>query len=87
MSFALSRHAGLRMSQRAISAEALELLLLYGASTGAGSGAFRVWFDREARADVRQAIAEGTASRNAERWFGIAAIVSPEGVVITVMHI
>ncbi len=86
MSFVLTRHANTRMHQRAVPAAVLELLLLYGANTTAPGHALRIWFDREARADMRRAAVEGTAPRNIERWFDVAAVVSPEGEVFTVMR-
>ena len=48
----ITKHAEIRMQQRGVSIEVLDLLLRYGRRTRAGKGAEIVFFDKSARARV-----------------------------------
>lgn len=49
MNTLITQHAEVRMQQRGVSPQVLDLLLLYGRRARAGKGAEIVYFDRKAR--------------------------------------
>lgn len=80
----LSRHANERSHQRAIPELMIDLLLQFGSSESAGSGARKMFFDKTSRRRVK-AYAGPIASLLNEH-LDVYAIVTPEMKVITVGH-
>lgn len=85
--FALTHHATTRMSQRAVPQDVVDLLLCYGRTSRAAGGSRRFWFDRDAREALQCEAVEGGIRADIGRWFNVAAIVSPEARVVTVMRV
>ena len=77
----LSRHARIRMAQRAIPAAAIELMLDYGTTTRV-NGADSYFFDKVARRRARLHLAPD-ALRGVERYLNAYTVVADSGAVIT----
>jgi len=77
----VTRHASVRMQQRAIPPEALELLLDFGSSARCGR-AERFFFDRAARRRANKSLGPQALCR-AERHLNTYAVVGDDGAVIT----
>ena len=84
MHLALTGHAGARMKQRCISAEALDILLEYGREAFDHRGhAVILYFDKRARRKLARA---QPGRKDLERVARCYAVLSREGKVITVGH-
>ena len=81
MTLPLTRHAFARIQQRAISTEAIELLLDFGTSTRC-RGAASFFFDHLARRRLAEEL-DDTKLRRAERYLNAYAVVADDGSVIT----
>jgi hypothetical protein len=80
----LTPHARARMQQRGIRPQMLEALLDYGREVRVAGGRELVFFDKRARARLAKA---GLArDAQAERLCRSYAVLSSEGIVITVGH-
>jgi len=79
----LSRHAQARMQQRAIRADALELLLEFGREAFDHHGAVVLYFDKAAR---RRLLRSDPRAKHLERLERCYAVVSTDGEVVTVGH-
>lgn len=77
----LSRHARVRMAQRALPPAAIDLVLDYGACVRV-RGADSYFFDKAARQRVRRQLGAAVA-RRAERYMNAYAVVGDDGAVIT----
>jgi hypothetical protein len=82
----LCSHARKRAQQRAIPYDLLDVLLDHGARAPAGAGAEIVHFDGRARAACVEELGKAAFSRYERKLASSYAIVSSEGVVITVGH-
>jgi len=80
-----THHARVRMQQRGIDAEKLDLLLAYGRALHDHHGHVLFHMDRRALKAVRKARGE-RAGPMLERVRGIFAVVGKDGVIITVGH-
>jgi DNA-binding TFAR19-related protein (PDSD5 family) len=80
----LTPHARARMQQRGIRPEMLEALLDYGREVHVAGGRDLVYFDKRARA--RLAKAGLVRDAQAERLCKSYAVLSSDGLVITVGH-
>jgi hypothetical protein len=80
----LMPHARVRMQQRGIRPEMREALLDYGREVHVAGGRDLVFFDKRAR--VRLAKAGLARGAQAERFCKSYAVLSSDGVVITVGH-
>jgi hypothetical protein len=80
---ALTRHAQVRMQQRAIGAAALERLLEFGREAFDHHGAVVVYFDKAARRRLARA---APGAKDLERLARCYAVISTDGEVITVGH-
>ena len=78
---ALTKHAAACMSQRAVSKEAIELLLRFGSSARV-RGADTFFFDKSAREQLAEAM-DFRTQRRAEKFLNVYAIVSDDGRIIT----
>lgn len=81
LSGTITRHAAVRMQQRAISQEAIDLLLDFGTSTRS-RGADSIYFDQAARRRAANALDRATLRRS-ERYLNLFAVVSDDGSIIT----
>ena len=80
----LTPHARTRMQQRGIRPEMLEALLDYGREVHVAGGRDLIFFDKRARARLAKAGLVRVAQ--AERLCKSYAVLSSEGIVITVGH-
>jgi hypothetical protein len=80
----LSRHACERRQQRAIPEMMIDLLLQFGSSESAGSGASKMFFDKTSRRRVKAYA--GPLASLLEDHLDVYAIVSTDMTVITVGH-
>ena len=80
---AITRHAQVRMQQRAIRTDALERLLEFGREAFDHYGGVVLYFDKAAR---RRLIRATPGAKDLERLAGCYAVLSPGGAVITVGH-
>ena len=81
----LTTHARVRMQQRGIPYEALEVLLDYGREAHDHRGCRTVRFDKRSRRRAARALGEGIF-RRVERFLDAYAVVGPDDAVITVGH-
>jgi hypothetical protein len=79
----LTRHARARMQQRAIRADALELLFEFGREAFDHHGGVVLYFDKAARRRLARA---APGARDVERLAKCYAVLSAEGSVLTVGH-
>ena len=84
-SFALTRHAGIRVQQRAVSRDTLDCLLAYGRHEPDHKGCSVVTFDNKALKAIghfesRMVSVQASASQN------LYAVVDSDGVVVTTGH-
>lgn len=80
-----SHHARVRMQQRGISEDTLELLMSYGRIAHDHRGNLMVHMDRRARRAALRGCGRD-AAQLIDRLRGLFAVVDPHGVVITVGH-
>lgn len=81
----MTHHAQARLQQRGIPAQALESLLNYGRQTHDHHGATILYFDHRAREALKRE-SGGEGYRRMERHLGTYAVLSGDGVVVTVGH-
>ena len=67
MDSCITKHAEVRMQQRGVSAEVLDLLLRYGRRTRAGKGAEIVFFDKWARRRILNMPGRGAIRRDTKQ--------------------
>lgn len=77
-----TRHAEVRLQQRAIPPIALDLLWEFG-SSARSRGADSLFFDRAARQRVAKALGDD-ALRRVDRLTNVHAVISDDGAVVTV---
>lgn len=80
----MTRHANARSQQRAISPMLIDLLLQFGKSEAAGSGAAKMYFDKQAR--KRIATYAGPLARLLDQHLDVYAVIGEGFEVITVGH-
>ena len=80
----LTRHAEQRSQQRGIRAEAMEVLLIHGAST-ISRGREVVYMDQSARRRARTALGR-TGYAQIERALDAYLVVGDDGVIVTCAH-
>lgn len=80
-----THHARVRMQQRGISDEALDLLMQYGRSAHNHQGQVLVYMDRQLRKAALRACGR-EAGKAIDRVKGLYAVVGNNGLVITVGH-
>lgn len=78
----VTHHAAVRMQQRAICLDAVDMLLEFGSAERC-RGADRFFFDRAARRDVAESLDELTL-RGYERFLNAYAVVADDGSLVTV---
>jgi hypothetical protein len=81
----ITHHAQARLQQRGIPAHALENLLEFGRYANNHRGATILFFDHKARNQLRRLIA-GDDYKQIESYLDTYAILSGDGVVVTVGH-
>ena len=79
-----TKHASSRCQQRAISPMLIDLLLQFGSSEKAGSGACKIFFDKADRRRVKAYA--GTFARLLDEHLDLYAVVGEDGQIITVGH-
>jgi hypothetical protein len=77
----ITRHAAVRMQQRAIPADAIDLLLEFGTSTRR-HGTDSIYFDRAARRLAADTLDSATLRRS-EKYLNAYAVVADDGSLIT----
>jgi len=77
-----SKHAQIRLQQRAIPPVVLTLLMEFGSSFRCG-GAERLMFDKQAVKRLRQHLGGKRGLKDVERWFNVYAVVGDNGNVVT----
>ncbi len=80
----LTRHAAIRMQQRAISREALHWLITFGARRRSGDSQVR-YFDRRARRRMQELVDPQQLRRLRDR-LDCYAVLSSDGAIVTVGH-
>lgn len=78
-----TRHASVRLQQRAVPALVMSLLLDYG-STMRHDGAEVVYFDKQARRRLRHAVGGDRSLAVVERWLNTYIVTGDGGQVVTV---
>jgi hypothetical protein len=78
-----SRHAAIRIQQRAIPPYVVELLERFGAESRCG-GADRLYFDKVGRKRLERHLGGHRALRHIEHWLNVYAVVGDNGSVVTV---
>jgi hypothetical protein len=78
-------HAAVRMQQRGIPAWYLNLLVQHGKTTHDGHGAVLKSVSKSTRQRLRKVLSR-TEYVQAERYFGVYAVVSPEQAIVTAAH-
>lgn len=81
----LTWHAQARLRQRGIPLTAVEFLLDYGSTAYDHCGGERFFFDKRARRACQRHL-RGAALRQVERHFGVYAVQSSDGALVTVGH-
>jgi len=81
----LSRHASVRLQQRAIPPYVLELLERFGSEARCG-GASRLFFDKPARRRLARHMGGPRGLRHVEHWLNVYAVIGDNGQVVTVGH-
>lgn len=81
----LSRHARIRLQQRGIPLFMIELLHRFG-STVRSNGAETVFFDRQARKELRRFLGGDRGLRLIEEWLNVFTVVADDGAVVTAGH-
>lgn len=81
----LTEHAAVRMQQRGIPAWYLSLLVEYGKTTYDGHGAVLKSVSKSTRQRLRNVLSPKEYAQ-AERYFGVYAVVTPERAVVTAAH-
>jgi Domain of unknown function (DUF4258) len=79
----LSKHAEIRMQQRAIRRDTLESLIIYGEERDAGGGCKALYFSKNAMRELRQDLSPRVAKELRIRAY---AILSSDNAVLTVGH-
>lgn len=80
LSDVFSNHAEIRSAQRCIDKTLVNLIVDYGEAYHAGNGAIVYWLNRKRSEKFKVIKVYGSDAVN------IAAIISSEGIIITVMH-
>lgn len=81
----MTHHARARSQQRSIPPVILDFLAAYGSSLRCGGAEYLV-FDKSARKRLKRQLGGGRSLRPLEPWLSTYAVVSDEGVIITVGH-
>lgn len=81
----LTDHAAIRIQQRGIPAWYLSLLVQHGKTTHDGHGAVLKSVSKATRERLRSVLSR-TQYAQAERYFGVYAVVTPERAVVTAAH-
>jgi hypothetical protein len=81
--FALSHHATIRMAQRGIRSEALELVLLHGSRVKAGDACEEYALTDRTGRQLERAGHDGRTIATAKK---VRAIVSADGTIVTCYH-
>jgi hypothetical protein len=81
----LTRHAAVRLQQRAIPAFVVELLERCGSEKRCGQ-ADRLFFDKAAKKRLQQHLGGKRGLQMIERWMSVYAVISDNGRVVTVAH-
>jgi hypothetical protein len=80
-----THHAEDRLQQRGVPPFVIELLDRFGASARC-QGAEKVFFDKQSRKALRRHLGGARSLRLIEPWLDTYAVLSDEGVVVTVGH-
>lgn len=83
--FRLTDHAAMRMQQRGIPAWYLRLLVEHGKTTHDGHGALLKSVSKTTRQRLRKVLSREEYAQ-AERWFGVYAVVSVDNAIVTAAH-
>ena len=83
--FRLTTHAAVRLQQRGIPAWFLSLLMEHGKTSHDGHGAVLKSVNKGTRRRL-QAVLSRTEYAQAERYFDVYAVVSPDSAVVTAAH-
>ena len=83
--FRLTTHAAVRLQQRGIPAWFLRLLIQHGKTSHDGHGAVLKSVNKGTRRRL-QAVLSRTEYAQAERYFDVYAVVSPDSAVVTAAH-
>lgn len=81
----LTQHASVRMQQRGIPGWYLRLLVEHGKTTHDGHGAVLKSVAKATRERLRRVLSREEYAQ-AERWFGVYAVVSADQAVVTAAH-
>jgi hypothetical protein len=81
----LTHHASVRMQQRGIPAWYLRLLVEHGKTTHDGHGAVLKSVSKSTRQRLRNVLSP-KESAQAEHYFGVYAVVTPDRAVVTAAH-
>jgi hypothetical protein len=81
----LTRHAAVRLQQRAIPAVMVKLFEEYASETRSG-GADCLFFDRAARKRLQAAMGGARGLRIYEPWLNVYFVINDEGDVVTAGH-
>lgn len=80
-----TRHAEVRLQQRAIPLFMVELLERFGSEMRCG-GANRLFFDRAAMKRLQRNIGDRRSLRHVERWLNVYIIIGDNGRLVTAAH-
>lgn len=83
--FRLIGHAAVRMQQRGIPAWFLRLLVQHGKTTHDGHGAVLKSVSKATRQRLQRVLTPQQYA-DAERWFGVYAVVSSDDAIVTAAH-
>ena len=81
----LTDHAAVRMQQRGIPAWFLRLLVQHGKTTHDGHGAVLKSVSKATRQRLQRVLTPQQYA-DAERWFGVYAVVSGDDAIVTAAH-
>jgi hypothetical protein len=81
----LTTHAAVRLQQRGIPPWFLRLLIEHGKTTHDGHGAVLKSMSKSAKQRLRQVLSRREFAQ-AERWFGVYAVVSEDDAIVTAAH-
>jgi hypothetical protein len=81
----LTRHAEVRLQQRAIPPFVVDLLERCGSTVRCG-GADRLFFDKAAKKRLERHLGGARSLRLVEPWLGVYAVINDNGSVVTAGH-
>jgi hypothetical protein len=81
----MTRHAAVRIQQRAIPPFLVSLLMDFGKCEPAGNGTSKMYFDKTAKRRVRAFV--GPVARHMDEFMDVYAVVGADGQVITAAHL